>query len=90
MIKSKIWGSTIEIWSEPRINKKGLHAIVNEMDENIEIVQIEHAYDNMFMVEVVRKKDGVTTDDVIIRDSGYMENMNILLCKESNENKKNM
>ena len=70
--------STIEIWSADYVNKVYTR---READEDAEIVQIERANHNgtMFIVEVLREKDKVSMDNVIIHDSGYMEN--IMLCK---------
>jgi hypothetical protein len=82
MVKTSFVKSTIEIWRKDYVNDLWRRT---DEDKDAEIVQIEHAYDDLFMVEIVRKED---IDNVIIHDSGCLEN--IMLCRESNENKKNM
>lgn len=82
MVKTSFVKSTIEIWSEDYINKESWMAI-DEKDKDAEIVQIEHAYEDKYMVEVVRKEDQIIADNMVIRDPGYLEN--IMLCKESKD-----
>lgn len=74
MVKTSFVKSTIEIWRKDYINDLWRRT---DKDKDAEIVQIEHAYDDLFMVEIVRKED---IDNVIIHDSGFMEN--VMLCKE--------
>lgn len=56
MVKSMFKGSTIEIWDKAYINKEPCMYIAEE-DKNAEIIQMEHAYDHYFMVEVVRRDE---------------------------------
>ena len=49
-------GSSIEIWTMDYINKEPF-MIIDEKDKNAEIIQIEHAFDDKFMVEVVRRDE---------------------------------
>lgn len=74
MVKTSFVKSTIEIWSEDYINKASWVAI-DEKDKDAEIVQIEHAYEDKYMVEVVRKEDIAVIDADIIKH-------NIMLCGE--------
>lgn len=53
MVKKNVH-SVIEIWPEGYVNKEGQYYIKPE-DEDAEIVQIEHAHDDMYMVEIIRK-----------------------------------
>lgn len=53
MVKSMFKGSTIEIWQKDYINKEEW-MVIEERDKNAEIIQIEHAYEDYFMVEVRR------------------------------------
>lgn len=54
MVKSRIIGSTIEIWSSDYINKTEMR---DEKDKDAEVIQAERANHNgtTFIVEVVRK-----------------------------------
>lgn len=54
MVRSMIKGTTIEIWTRDYINREPF-MVIDEKDKNAEILQIEHAYDDYFMVEVRRK-----------------------------------
>ena len=54
MVKQLIKGTTIEIWSKDYINKEDWMCI-DPKDEDVEILQIEHAYDDYFIVEIRRK-----------------------------------
>ena len=56
MVKSMFKGSSIEIWTMDYINKEPF-MIIDEKDKNAEIIQIEHAFDDKFMVEVVRRDE---------------------------------
>lgn len=51
MVKTMFRGTTIEIWSKDYINDKDFRL---SKDLNAEILQIEHAYDDLFMVEIRR------------------------------------
>lgn len=53
MVKTMFKGSTIEIWSKDYINREPWMAIETK-DIGAEIIQIEHAYEDQFMVEVRR------------------------------------
>ena len=66
MIKHICKGSTIEIWSKDYVNREPWMAI-DEKDYGAEIVQIEHAYDDYFMVEVRRENmiDNVETHRIL-------------------------
>lgn len=54
MMKQMVRGSVIEIWQKDYINKESWMAI-DPKDEDAKIIQIEYAYEDWFMVEVVRK-----------------------------------
>lgn len=54
MVKSMFRGTTIEIWTKDYINREP-SIFIEERDIDAEIIQIEHAYDDYFMVEVRRK-----------------------------------
>lgn len=59
MIKRYAKGTTIEIWNDNYINAvstgiSGQYYIQPE-DRKAEIVQVEHAYDNNFIVEIRRE-----------------------------------
>jgi hypothetical protein len=54
MLKSKI-NSVIEIWNEDKVNKD--IAFMSEEDRYAQIVQIEHAYSDKYIVEIIRKEN---------------------------------
>lgn len=62
MVKTMIKDTTIEIWDEDYINRKSWMLIKDE-DRNAEILQIEHAYDDKFMVEVRRHNKKVLVEE---------------------------
>jgi hypothetical protein len=51
MLKSKI-NSVIEIWNEDEVNKDII--FMSEEDRYAKIIQIEHAYDNKYIVEIIK------------------------------------
>lgn len=69
MVKTIFKGSTIEIWEKDYINREPWMAIETR-DIGAEIIQIEHAYDDYFMVEVRRVKvdDLVKTKRVLVEE----------------------
>ena len=54
MVKSMFRGTNIEIWTKDYVNREPWINI-EERDVDAEIVQIEHAYDDYFIVEVRRR-----------------------------------
>ena len=75
MVKTSFVKSTIEIWRKDYINDLWRRT---DEDKDAEIVQIEHAYDDLFMVEIVRKEDieAITFDDI---------KHNMMLCREEKD-----
>ena len=69
MVKTMFRGSTIEIWSKDYINREPWMCI-EARDICAEILQIEHAYDDYFMVEVkrVNVEDIVKTKRVLVEE----------------------
>ena len=59
MVKSRpAMGSELEVWPEKYISAydRGEYGVLPDRYKNAEIVQIEHAYEDKFLVEVIRPR----------------------------------